>query len=127
MTARVVGIPSPASRPRVTRFGTYYTKPYVTWMADCQRQMVDQINASVLAGHGHIWCAVEVIVAKPKTTKLSLPRGDVDNYVKGVLDAGTKAGIWGDDVAIELLLARKRFTVPGEEPGAIITAGVLLS
>jgi Holliday junction resolvase RusA-like endonuclease len=74
---------------------------------------------------GALWCAVEVVVQRPKTTKLSMPRGDVDNLVKAVLDGGTKAGVWGDDGQIELLLARKRWTEPGEEPGAIINCGEL--
>jgi Holliday junction resolvase RusA-like endonuclease len=125
VTARVVGTPSPACRPRVTRFGTYYAKAYETWMADCQKQMAVQIDPAVLALQDGIWCAVEIIVTKPRTGKLMLPRGDIDNYVKGVLDGGTKAGIWGDDVAVEFLLATKRYARPGEEPGAIINAGVL--
>lgn len=123
VTTRVVGTPSPASRPRVTRFGTYYTKPYAEWMAACQKQMAEQITSAKLKAG--IWCAVEIICTKPKTGKLMLPRGDIDNYVKGVLDGGTKAGVWGDDAQIEFLLATKRYAKPGEDPGAIINAGVL--
>lgn len=126
VTARVVGTPSPASRPRVTRFGAYYTKPYAEWMAACQKQLAEQIDGrGLLALADGIWCAVEIICRKPPTGKLKIPRGDVDNYVKGVLDGGTKAGVWGDDVAIEFLLVTKRYAKPGEDPGAIINAGVL--
>jgi Holliday junction resolvase RusA-like endonuclease len=108
----------------VTRFGTYYSKPYAEWMAACQKQIAEQIphGAPLKAT---IWCAVEIICAKPRTGKLLLPRGDIDNYVKGVLDGGTKAGVWGDDAQIEFLLATKRYSKPGEEAGAIINAGVL--
>jgi Holliday junction resolvase RusA-like endonuclease len=120
-TLRVEGSPSPACRPRVSKWGTYYAKPYAEWLATCQRQMATQ--AAKLSGA--LWCAVEVVVQRPKTTKLEMPRGDVDNLVKAVLDGGTKAGVWGDDGQIELLLARKRWTEPGEEPGAIINCGEL--
>lgn len=106
----------------MTRFGTYYTKPYETWMADCQKQMAAQITVPL---KGNLWCAVEILCAKPKTGKLELPRGDLDNFVKGVLDGGTKAGVWGDDGQIEFLLTTKRYTRLGEEPGAIVNAGVL--
>jgi len=122
VTARVVGTPSPACRPRVTRFGTYYAKAYETWMADCQRQLAAQVTTPLT---GNLWCAVEIICTKPRTGKLELPRGDVDNYGKGVLDGGTKAGVWGDDGQIEFFLITKRYGRPGEEPGAIINAGVL--
>jgi Holliday junction resolvase RusA-like endonuclease len=117
---RVLGTPSPASRPRVSRFGTYYVKPYQVWMASCQQQMAEQAK-SIPAGN--LVCAVEVLVEKPKTSKLTIPRGDVDNLAKGLLDGATKAGVWGDDGQITTLIVRKRFTLPGEAPGAIIHVG----
>lgn len=122
VTARVISEPSPACRPRVTRWGTYYTKPYETWMADCQKQLAAQVSEPL---KGALWCAVEIICTKPRTGKLMLPRGDVDNYVKGVLDGGTKARVWGDDGQIEFLLATKRYVRQGEEPGAVVNCGVL--
>lgn len=106
----------------MTRFGTHYTKPYETWMADCQKQMAAQITVPL---QGNLWCAVEIICAKPRTGKLELPRGDVDNYLKGVLDGATKAGVWGDDGQVEFLLTTKRYARPGEDPGAIVNCGVL--
>lgn len=119
---RVEGVPSPASRPRVTQYGTFYTKPYQEWLAACQQQIAKARSATLA---GLLWCAVEIIVPRPKTTKLHTPRGDADNYVKGVLDGGTKAGAWGDDSQIVLLVSLKRFSDPGEAPGAIIRVGEL--
>jgi Holliday junction resolvase RusA-like endonuclease len=61
---------------------------------------------------------IEVLVKRPKTTKRSRPRGDNDNYEKGVWDAMTKVGGWwfDDDQVVENR-TRKRFTTEGEEPG----------
>lgn len=55
---------------------------------------------------------VDVIVAcvsqRPKTTKLSAPKPDVDNYAKGVLDAITKDGrFWDDDSQVQRLHVAK--------------------
>jgi len=45
----------------VTRFGTYYTKPYAEWMAACQKQLAEQITSEALKNG--IWCAVEIVCA----------------------------------------------------------------
>lgn len=61
---------------------------------------------------------VEVIAQRPKTTKRTYPRGDGDNYEKGLWDAMTKVGGWWyDDDQIVENRTRKRFTNDGEEPG----------
>lgn len=123
VTLRVEGVPSPASRPRVTRWGAYYTPAYEAWKSACQTQVAEQLAGSSRAGA--LWCAVTVIVAKPRTSKLTRPVGDADNYVKPVLDGMTKAGAWRDDSDVELLVACKRFARPGEEPGAEVHFGVI--
>lgn len=73
--------------------------------------------------HGSLCCVVEIICQRPKTTKLSHPRGDVDNFVKGALDAATKAGVWGDDTQVIALGVTKRWTEGDEAPGIIFTTG----
>lgn len=45
-------------------------------------------------------------VKKPKTTKLDLPNGDIDNYAKIVLDL-LSGFVWKDDVQVEFLTIRK--------------------
>ena len=123
MTMRVEAEPSPARR--VSRFGTYYAKPYATWKAACQQQMAAQIQREIGPIGTRLAAVVEVIVQKPKTTKLTAPKGDVDNYAKGVLDGATKAGDWGDDTQVHVLVAAKRWTEPGEAPGAIVHIGAI--
>lgn len=99
--------PTPASRPRVTRYGTYYGKTYTSWRKDveawfkCATRQTDK----------PLVCILEHFVSRPKTSKRSYPKGDVDNYAKGPLDALTKW--WGglkDDDQIVGLWVTKEFT-----------------
>lgn len=114
--------PKPASRPRVSRWGgVYYAKGYETFYAECQRQLVAAKADSVECG---LAVALEFICPRAKTSKLLRPKGDVDNFAKGPLDAMTKVEkFWRDDSQVELLLVSKRFAEPGEKPGINIHYG----
>ncbi len=98
--------PVPASRPRVTRWGTYYGKRYSAFRKEAEKVIDDHYAGTPLSG------ALEVVVwfycTKPKTTKRECPRGDVDNYVKAILDA-CNGKVWEDDTQITDLAARKRW------------------
>jgi Holliday junction resolvase RusA-like endonuclease len=114
--------PVPASRPRVTRWGTYYTKTYAAWRSVIYPLVPASENGPL---DGNLDVIVEFIVLKPKTTKRTNPRGDADNYAKGMLDAvtGHKSalkGHWHDDDQITRLLSIKRFAAPDEACGCII-------
>lgn len=98
--------PVPASRPRVTRWGTYYTKTYKTWMAEADKA----IPQATYQFAGMIHVVVQLFVSKPRTSKLARPKGDVDNYAKAILDAITKKGYWLDDDEIVRLTVTKEFT-----------------
>jgi crossover junction endodeoxyribonuclease RusA len=116
--------PSPAHRPRVTRSGiTYYEKAYAQYLKDCQRQFAAQHAGTPL--DGRLGIVVETIVQRPKTTKLSDPRGDSDNYAKAVLDGLQKAGVVTDDTQFVPVCATRRFTEPGESPGVNLWIGAL--
>jgi len=113
--------PVPSSRPRVTKYGTYFGKPYTVF------RQTSQPYANAYDEHPPITgpCAVliEIVCTKPKTGKLTHPRGDVDNYVKGILDILTKSGrFYTDDVQVVSLYAYKRYCDPltKEAPGSHI-------
>lgn len=111
--------PVPASRPRVSKWGAYYTGKYPVWMK--------QARAYVRKGHldlpddAELLVVVEHICAKPKTSKRYYPKGDCDNFVKGPLDVVTKAeGWWYDDDQLTYLLTCKRFAKRGETPRTVM-------
>ncbi len=111
--------PVPASRPRVTRWGVYYTKTYETW-----RKLAEAATppgSLFLDASIPLLVVVSSVVQKPKTGKLSRPKGDVDNYAKAPLDTITKSGgYWHDDDQLVHLLSSKRYAQPGEEPRTLI-------
>lgn len=114
--------PTPASRPRVTRWGTYYTKTYMAW-----RTLADQAipKSTKPALEGNLNALIEFVCQRPKTTKRACPRGDIDNHIKAILDAitGTKKnlkGYWNDDDQVTELHATKRWAEPSEEPHTTI-------
>lgn len=128
LSIRVATAPSPTSRPRFVRVGnfvrTYFAESYQTFVAACQKQFSHHAD-TFPAGGLPLAARVEIIGSRPKTTKLSSPRGDVDNHVKGVLDAATKSGLWSDDGRVECLIATKRWASPDEEEGVLLEVGEL--
>lgn len=117
-TIRLPFPPTPASRPRVSKWGTYYGKTYKAYrvLAD---KAIPQSRQPVLTGN--LRCTAEFVCKKPKTTKRQNPLGDIDNHLKAVLDAitGTKKNpklYWVDDDQIVEVTALKRWPHPDEEP-----------
>lgn len=121
------GAPLPAPRPRfrvikarngATFVSTYYDKKYKTFLEEAPRQ----IRAEALCRSGAIErplegpleMVVHFYVERPKSTKRGTPRYDIDNYLKGIMDAMTKAGVWHDDDQVSKVLAKKSFWTPDE-------------
>lgn len=111
--------PVPASRPRVTRWGTYYSKTYKNWKKDAAKWLENLKVEKTL--DGELITVVESTVRKPKTTKRSNPRGDIDNYSKAPLDAINETELWLDDDQVVMLIATKKFTTNEDEVGTKIT------
>ena len=113
--------PVPASRPRVTRWGTYYGKRYTAW-ADGARKAFLHIRSKwnldiPLFPSAPVMAALEIVCHKPKTGKRQVPIGDIDNFEKAVYDAATRSKlIWKDDDQINLVATAKRYARPSEEP-----------
>lgn len=116
--------PAPASRPRFSKWGgIYYSKSYEEFYAACQTQLA-QMKTEIAPGRFIV--ALEFVCTKARTSKLTTPKGDVDNYAKGPMDAVTKAEkIWKDDSAVTELVVSKRFAAKGEAPGVNIHYAVL--
>jgi Holliday junction resolvase RusA-like endonuclease len=108
--------PVPASRPRVTRWGgVYYGKAYAEFLSETQAELAKLRGCKV---EGYVVLLMEVICEKPRTGKLELPRGDVDNHGKGPMDAATKAAtVWSDDDKVAFVAIAKRYARPGETQG----------
>lgn len=115
--------PCSASRPRVSRQGhAYYAKPYKEFkkaaeaailkaMQDMGRDEDDLIEAPMQV--------IITIVAKlPKKTKLPMPKPDVDNYAKAVMDAATGL-VWVDDWLVQSLTVIKEWQDTPNESGYI--------
>jgi Holliday junction resolvase RusA-like endonuclease len=111
--------PVPASRPRVGRWGVYYSKTYKAY-----RKLLEETIVKARRSFGNAPCAVimEFVVPKPKTTKRLWPRGDGDNYEKALLDGLTQhANIWEDDDQVLVGVWIKRYAEDDEKPGTYAT------
>ena len=111
--------PVPASRPRVTRWGVYYTKTYAAWRKAIHKVLYNNPGRAL---EGNLAVVLTIRVEKPKTTKRDNPRGDLDNYEKAIYDAisgekGSPKGYWTDDDQIVSTRVDKRWVGPGEPCG----------
>ncbi|QOC54162.1 RusA family crossover junction endodeoxyribonuclease [Caulobacter vibrioides] len=131
MTSKVVVTlpfePMPSPRPRVRVIGkfaqVYMEKAYV----DLKAQIAEFVKGTVeRVGddqfHAPVTILVESVATPPKTTKLSAPKGDVDNFAKTVLDALTTSEVvWKDDTQVQSLTTTKRWAEKGEPAHTQVT------
>ena len=112
-------MPKHGGRPIATVFNpTEYKK----WIGDAVEQLIPQIHGDPILGD--LTLSLVVVAQKPKTSKLSRPKPDVDNYAKAVMDAMTDAGVWDDDAQVAQLTATKRWGGIGRIE-IILTRGVV--
>lgn len=111
-------MPAPRPRTRVIqpRHGgraiatVYNPKEYTDWGNKVAELIGHEIAFSEIPQlTGPVTVGLVITVKRPKTSKLSAPKPDVDNYAKAVLDAMTKAGVWGDDAQVEFLAVKKQW------------------
>lgn len=115
--------PVPASRPRVSRWGTYYAKGYEAFRKASKAYV--QKHCPAMPTDKPLVVLLELIIPRPKTSERDYPRGDVDNYSKGPLDTITPktdelVRIWHDDDQIVFLVAAKRFAESDDEVGVMV-------
>ena len=107
--------PVPASRPRVTRWGTYYLKTYATWKEEAERLLEEFSVPDLFTGPVFTVTAFEV--KRPKKLTRPHPHPDLDNFEKAIFDAVSKSEcLWHDDDQIVAALSYKKYADPGEEP-----------
>lgn len=107
--------PVPASRPRFVRRGnytsTYYAGRYKEFLQESGPIALEEALGSEDWGVSlplseDVEVDVEFHVTRPKTTKLTSPRGDVDNYGKAILDVLQPTVIQDDKQVTKLTLAK---------------------
>jgi len=116
--------PVPAARARISRYGrgAYYPKTYANWKRQAQLYLPQGVKEDLdtrvwPAKRQHLVVCTEFIIKKARTSKLTTPKGDLDNYTKAAWDAVTKSyGVWNDDDQVVLGLEHKRFATEEEEP-----------
>lgn len=111
--------PRPTPRPRVSKFGAHYPKPYADWMKQAQAAL--RKGRLGLEPDFPLLVIVDQVCTKARTSKRTYPQGDCDNHAKGPLDVITKVtGYWHDDDQITTLIVRKRYAGPDEKPKTIL-------
>lgn len=110
--------PCPASRPKFTPYGATYSKNYNKFRQRAKR-VVAKLETEREKITGPVAIIIENVVLRPPTGRKLWPRGDVDNYAKGPMDAMTQSELeafWNDDDQVVWMTAIKRYAEPDEEP-----------
>lgn len=108
--------PCPASRPRVTRWSTYYPKRYTKFKKDMQAltsEMETTLSENLLSVHVDFYIKMPKSWSKKKTEKLANTycsnNSDIDNYIKVILDA-LNGVLFIDDRQVVEIFARKIYS-----------------
>lgn len=107
--------PVPASRPRVTRRGTFYGKTYDAWMKAVPA-LLPKFDKPLEGPLRATWLFVMPRPKDKKVLEAGMPMGDLDNLEKAIMDACTKAGLWHDDRQLVSHSTDKRYADIGEKP-----------
>lgn len=111
------------------RFPNVYTDPkYRAWKDEAVEKLKEIASFEDFreVSSQPVRVSLLVRVERPKTTKRAYPRGDQDNYEKGLFDAITQSnGWWDDDDQIIRGSFEKRWAEPGETEGYLITVEFL--
>ena len=112
--------PVAASRPRVGKWGAYYSGPYQKYRQQMP-DVVDQILKDLPGTFKDLALCVHMlmVIEPPKTTSLEYPDPDLDNYCKAVWDQ-MNAKIWDDDSRIIQCRLLKRWARPDLEAGVYV-------
>ena len=114
--------PMSASRPRVSKWGAYYSKTYMNYRKEVSLILNKIKNKYPIDEKALFRVDLEFICYKPKSpSNKDCPRYDIDNLIKAPLDSITHAKmIWNDDIQIIEVSASKRYQDKGEPYGTKI-------
>lgn len=112
--------PVAASRPRVGKFGAYFTGPYKKFRQEAAVIINRVLGRNFTPLSEKLAVDIRCFVTRPKTTKLEYPKADVDNYSKAILDS-LNGKLWVDDSQIWALFIQKEWAEPGEEGYFIVS------
>lgn len=111
--------PVAASRAKVSRYGTYYPAKHNAYRSECIAFLKSLVVPPPwpLLKPERLTVRLDYHMRKAKTSRLSTPREDIDNLIKLTLDCITSSErFWKDDTQVDVVLARKIFISPGEQP-----------
>lgn len=139
LLAFIPGEPVPASRPRVTKWGTHNSKRYTRYKQTAALVLASQWRQPLPIGHA-VAVSVEVVIPRPqKRPRTGLAAlywhpsedypapiggkwGDLDNYIKAVLDAAQLGGVIANDSQVVEISATKH---AGDRPGIHVTISIV--
>ena len=110
--------PVPASRPRVSKWGAYYTGAYKEFREKAAEKVWDVLGTDLEPLTTFLAVSLELYVKRPKSTEKEYPKPDVDNYAKAVFDILNKK-LWVDDSQIVSMYVTKQWA-PKDSEGYFI-------
>lgn len=126
----VQGQPVPQPRARIAVRNGFGQAYYESNHPIHAYRMAIQLAAAGRRVSGPVCATIDAVFARPKShwRKHDLnpkappwPRADADNIQKGVYDALTKAGFWGDDGCVVRWGGSKRWAARNEQAKTTIT------
>jgi Holliday junction resolvase RusA-like endonuclease len=135
----IPGEPIPASRPRVTKWGTFNSKRYSQYKQKCALMLQAAYRRRTPIGMA-VAVSIEVVIPRPKSRPRSglaalywladqdYPApvggcwGDIDNYIKGIFDAAQMAGVIANDSQVVEVTATKH---AGDQPGVYVQVSIV--
>jgi len=107
--------PVPASRPRVTRWSTFFPKRYAAFKEEMKELLKDTVYKPE---EGNLYVKLDFYVAMPKSWskkkrehkagKFCDNNSDIDNYIKAILDS-LEGIYYNNDNQIVMIRARKYY------------------
>jgi Holliday junction resolvase RusA-like endonuclease len=114
--------PVPCPRPRFSKWGTYYPPRYQKWRAEFERTIEATDLPPCTPSPVEVW--IEFVCVRPAKPANRYPIGDIDNYIKSVLDGTQGKAFFTDDKQVESIRATKRFALKGETPHISVWVGL---